>query len=143
MLNEQRLYRKTILVRFSPSHECHRLIDVQEVMTGNIPFEKLSDMVVCSEVLLKKSCPARPLDSFPLKTQHGNQLWTLISLCWSSVPLARPQAAFVVEKVSILAHLPKTWRSSNSILKLRRIQGGSEVVKSIGMHPCLPWECIH
>jgi hypothetical protein len=62
--------------------------------------------MVCSQVLLKKSFPARPLDSFPLKTQHGNQLWSLISLCWSGVPATRPQAAAVVEKVSFFTLCP-------------------------------------
>ncbi|KAG8721749.1 hypothetical protein FRC08_010630 [Ceratobasidium sp. 394] len=73
---------------------------ILEVVTGNLPFNDLTDMAVCTGVLLKQLTPVRPRDSFPLNTQRSNQLWNLVTRCWVNDAAARPTAAVVAEKLS-------------------------------------------
>jgi hypothetical protein len=52
---------------------------------------------------VKKEPPARPHDTIPLDSKHGDALWSLLMSCWSHRPTERPNSESVVDIVSVVA----------------------------------------
>jgi hypothetical protein len=75
---------------------------MQEVISGEVPFPDVnSDVAVMGRVLFQKELPERPTNCIPTKSKHGNDLWELLTQCWSHDPCGRPRAFQVKKQASV------------------------------------------
>lgn len=68
---------------------------ILETITGKVPYAEKTDHAVYFAVAVKKEPPARPEDTIPTNSPHGNTLWSLLTKCWVSEPRDRPSASTV------------------------------------------------
>ncbi|CAE6530191.1 unnamed protein product [Rhizoctonia solani] len=73
-----------------------------EVMSGQIPYAGVSDLVVISHAQRGKH-PDRPKENIPSSSQDGDKFWKLLVACWAYQPAKRPiatQVATIVESIT-------------------------------------------
>ncbi|KDQ17887.1 hypothetical protein BOTBODRAFT_29190 [Botryobasidium botryosum FD-172 SS1] len=68
-----------------------------ELLTGKIPFPHLTDYKVMPKVEADQY--ERPTDSDAIAYGLDDEMWVLITECWSRDPLRRPSASQVVERL--------------------------------------------
>ncbi|KAH7323384.1 kinase-like domain-containing protein [Rhizoctonia solani] len=68
---------------------------ILEAITGKSPFAGKKEMAVMLAVCFKQELPARPIDSIPPTSEHGERLWELLCRCWSHEIENRPNATKV------------------------------------------------
>ncbi|CAE6472825.1 unnamed protein product [Rhizoctonia solani] len=92
----------TMLVTHAQTFVFHPLtMNVQEILTGKVPFHNLRDVVVIWTVV-GGTPPTRPVELG--KNQKGNSMWQLLLDCWSQKPSDRPSSEKVVKTlVNLLA----------------------------------------
>ncbi|KAG9092294.1 hypothetical protein FRC07_011697, partial [Ceratobasidium sp. 392] len=62
-----------------------------EILTGKVPFPRLSDVNVILAVATKDTIPDRP-DRIKMQSLRNEQWWALLQKCWDRDPKQRPQA---------------------------------------------------
>ncbi|CAE6478069.1 unnamed protein product [Rhizoctonia solani] len=63
------------------------------------------------EVAIHKRTPPRPQEVIPEGSVYGDQLWNILTKCWSYDPKARPSAGDVRNQVELItAETPKEFK---------------------------------
>ncbi|KAG9117703.1 hypothetical protein FRC07_007331, partial [Ceratobasidium sp. 392] len=82
----------TMKASISPDGRHLNFSKAQETITGKVPYHGKGDHAVMFAVGVKQELPARPEDTIPPNSKHGNKLWELLVSCWSRQPEKRPRA---------------------------------------------------
>ncbi|CAE6412965.1 unnamed protein product [Rhizoctonia solani] len=84
---------------------------ILETFTSTVPFvEKKSDHTVIMEVAFHKRIPTRPQEVIPEGSVYGDQLWDILTKCWSYDPQDRPSAGDFWDQMNLIT--PKTPKES-------------------------------
>ncbi|KAG8785574.1 hypothetical protein FRC12_017415 [Ceratobasidium sp. 428] len=75
---------------------------LKEALTGQEPYPDKTEQRVIVMVTVEKKHPKRPETHIPLKSEHGNTLWSLLTQCWANEPGERPKASEILETLSRL-----------------------------------------
>ncbi|KAG8747364.1 hypothetical protein FRC12_014095 [Ceratobasidium sp. 428] len=74
---------------------------ILETISGMVPFSNIkTDPAVIGRVTIQKEVPDRPQSAIPLASKQGNDLWGLLTLCWSYDPKMRPKATYVKSEIA-------------------------------------------
>ncbi|CAE6507475.1 unnamed protein product, partial [Rhizoctonia solani] len=71
---------------------------IYETVTGKVPYHGKSDTAVIQAALVNKEHPERPEVMLNDKTS-ADDLWSLLTMCWSFEPLGRPSVSDVLKAV--------------------------------------------
>ncbi|KAG8749332.1 hypothetical protein FRC11_011423 [Ceratobasidium sp. 423] len=76
---------------------------ILETFTSTVPFfEKKSDHAVIMEVAYHKKTPMRPPEVFPEGSMSGDNLWDILTKCWSYDPKGRPSAGDIWNQMKLI-----------------------------------------
>ena len=85
--------------RPTKSSDCYALgMVIYEIISGNLPFHKHTDLTVFTKVLEGE----RP----PRGVRFTESLWKMLELCWTSQPSNRPSIEGVLHCLVIVSNLP-------------------------------------
>ena len=111
-----------------------------QVLTGTLPFGKLSGSELVFEVLGGEK-PSKPADALELGLSHN--VWKLLEDCWQTDRTSRPSIKDVSARVEAAASVCGILASVGGILKIYE-DSDSEFAKFGGSLPQLPKRCgIH
>ncbi|KAG8713893.1 hypothetical protein FRC11_010593 [Ceratobasidium sp. 423] len=66
-----------------------------ETFISEVPFADKSDQALFVHIVLKKQTPTRPEKIIPSRSTSGDNLWDILTRCWSFDPKDRPSARVV------------------------------------------------
>ncbi|CAE6454568.1 unnamed protein product [Rhizoctonia solani] len=94
---------------------------LQETFTSTVPFIEIkSDHAVIKEVALHKRTPLRPQEVIPERSLYGDQLWDILTECWSYDPQDRPSAGDVWNQMKLIT--PETLKESETEPEESRVE---------------------
>ncbi|KDN36623.1 hypothetical protein RSAG8_10726, partial [Rhizoctonia solani AG-8 WAC10335] len=80
---------------------------ILEAFTSQIPFASQSDISLLVHIVVEKKTPTRPEKVIPTRSIDGDQLWAILTKCWSYDPEDRPDARAVWDAMKPIRHDPE------------------------------------
>ncbi|QRV89105.1 Ephrin type-A receptor 10 [Ceratobasidium sp. AG-Ba] len=75
---------------------------ILEAVTGELPFNDLSDRQLYMNVVIKHQIPRRPTNLLSFNESEGDQIWSIMEDTWKRDPLARPTSMSIRNRLKSL-----------------------------------------